>query len=226
MLQRVGHLDSRLSSKGCFSCIRMKVKVNPVSAPGYWISWHGDLQLTKVHQLQCDETRPHCKRCLNGHRQCPGYRKSATTFALETGSAKTFLSSSPPAIAAPLATDWVQNAVSHYFHHFVLDPVGDLAGLHEDVPRLYAMYPNKTYLQCAVQATAMANLARVNGMDPDGLLRALRLRGEAMHGLRVALDDDAERGSATVLMTTDLLLQYDVRLPTLHEFPRETRLCL
>jgi hypothetical protein len=27
MDHRVGHFDTRLSSKGCFSCIRMKVKV-------------------------------------------------------------------------------------------------------------------------------------------------------------------------------------------------------
>ena len=180
----------------------------------------------KAHQMQCDETRPHCRRCLAARRQCPGYRKSAITFAFGTGSSRTFSSSSPPVIAAPLATDWVQNAVSHYFHHFVVDPIDGLPGIHENIPRLYAMHPNKTYLQCAVQAAAMANLARVNDMGPDGLLSALRLHGEAISGLRVALDDDAERGSAAVLMTTDLLWQYDVRLPRLHDFPRDTRLWL
>jgi hypothetical protein len=46
--QRVGVRDCRLRSKGCLSCITMKVK--------------------------CDQTKPSCQRCRRGGRECPGYR--------------------------------------------------------------------------------------------------------------------------------------------------------
>lgn len=122
---------------------------------------------------------------------------------------RTFTSSSPLLLVKP-ETDWVQNAVSHYFRHFVVDPADGLPGIHDQVPWLYSHYPDRVYLQSAVQAVAVASLARVKRMGSSHLLKAQQLYGEAVRGLRFALGDAIESRSASALVTTELLSQYDV----------------
>jgi hypothetical protein len=201
---RVGHFDTRLSSKGCLSCIRMKVKV-----VFFDLNEKTDSSADMLN-LQCDQTKPHCRRCLSARRQCPGYRSPATLFVIETGSGRTYTSTTLPP-SAPLATDWLQHAINHYVHNFVIRPDCGLPGLYDDVPQLYTSFPNTMYLQRAVQAVALTHLAHVNQMGSAHLLRAQRLHGDAIQCLRVALNDDAEARSATALMTAELLWQYDVR---------------
>lgn len=114
---------------------------------------------------------------------------------------------------APLATDWLQNAVNHYVFNFVITPDCGLPGLQNDMPQLYTAFPNTMYFQHALQAVALLNLARINQMDREYLMKARVLHHKAIQGLRVALSDGIEARSATVLMTTELLWQYDVRYP-------------
>jgi hypothetical protein len=110
-----------------------------------------------------------------------------------------------------LTTSWMQNAINHFMHHFVLRSENGLSGIHDSLPTLYIQNPGTTYLCSIVQAIAMANYARVNQMGPEYLSWARRLYGGAVQALRTALDDNAERASAVALMTTELLSEYDVR---------------
>lgn len=130
-------------------------------------------------------------------------------FVVETGSQKIYTSASPQP-SAPLPTDWLENAVSHYVQNFVLKAENGLPGMYLDIPQLYTLSPEKGYLQSAFQAVALGHIARVNRMGPEHLRRAQRLHGEAIRGLRTALNDEIESRSAMALMTTELLWQYDV----------------
>ncbi|KAH7396732.1 hypothetical protein DE146DRAFT_48063 [Phaeosphaeria sp. MPI-PUGE-AT-0046c] len=132
-------------------------------------------------------------------------------FVVETGSQKIYTSASPQP-SAPLATDWLVNAVNHYVQNFVLQAENGLPGMYNEVPRLCTLSPGKEYLQSAFQAVALCHIARVNRMGPEHLRKAQRLHGEAIRGLRTALNDEAEARSATALMTTELLWQYDLIL--------------
>jgi hypothetical protein len=126
-------------------------------------------------------------------------------------SGRTYTSTTPQP-SAPLATDWPQNAVNHYVSNFVVSPKFGLPGLHDDLPRLYSLSPKKVYLQSALQAVALAHLAHVNRMSSELILKAQRLHSNAIMLLRTALNDDVEPRSATALITTEMLWQYDVRI--------------
>jgi hypothetical protein len=115
-----------------------------------------------------------------------------------------------PQPSTALATDWIQNAVNHYIHNFVIKPASGLPGFHAEVPHLYTYSADKTYLQSALQAVALTHLARMNRMGTDHLRRAQRLHGDAIQRLRTALSDDTEALSDSALVTTELLWQYDV----------------
>jgi hypothetical protein len=160
--------------------------------------------------LQCDKTRPHCLRCTNARRECPGYRTPGTTFVVDTGGSKHFTWNAQPTSITP-RTDWTDNAVNHYVHQFVLLPGGGLPGIHDNVPAMYSYDGQKPYLQSAIQAVALANLARVKNMGLPYLVEAQRLYGQAIQGLRLALSDTTEGISPAALMTTEVLWQYDVR---------------
>jgi hypothetical protein len=131
-------------------------------------------------------------------------------FVVETGSGRMFTSTTPQP-TAPLATDWLQNAVNHYVQNFVITPDCGLPGLHDNLPHLYTLSPDKVYLQSALQAVALAHLSRVNRMGSEYFFKAQRLHSNAVVHFRNALNDDVEARSATALMTTELLWQYDVR---------------
>lgn len=107
-------------------------------------------------------------------------------------------------------TDWTSNAINHYVHHFVVPSVDGIPGLHNHIPMMYARYPDKGYLQNAVKAVAMANLARVNRMNQAQFLEAQKWYCESIRGLRIALCDAAEINSAATLMMAEVLSQYDV----------------
>lgn len=133
------------------------------------------------------------------------------------------VTTSNPGPSAPLATDWEANAVNHYIHHFVVAPQDELPGMHESLPDLYVRYPQATYLQSAVRAVAMAHLARVLKMGPEYTSIAQSSYGRAIHSLRRALDDDAEKRSTTALMTTELLSEYEVCFPSLPSNPLQVK---
>jgi hypothetical protein len=124
--------------------------------------------------------------------------------------AKLISTTALPQPGQPLTTDWMQNAVSHYMHHFVLSPENGLAGMHDSLPALCMQYPGTTYLHSAIRAVSMANFARLNKMNPEYLSWAYRSYLEAVQSLRIALNDMTERTSATALMTTEILSEYDV----------------
>lgn len=84
--------------------------------------------------------------------------------------------------------------------------------MYNEVPQLCTSSSDKCYLQSAFQAAALGHIARVNRMGPEHLQRAQLLHGEAIRGLRTALYDETEARSATALMTTELLWQYDVSM--------------
>jgi hypothetical protein len=132
-------------------------------------------------------------------------------FAVETG-ARRIYSSTALQPAAPLATDWIQNATNYYVHGFVINPEIErrMPGLQNHIPELFNSFPDKTYFQTAFQAVALAHLARVNQMNPEHHHKARTLHQKAVREFRVALDDLVEARSATALMTTELLWQYDV----------------
>ena len=136
------------------------------------------------------------------------------TFIIEPGTGGPTRRSSMPVpqpSKIPLSTDWVKNAVNHFVHHFVLVSADDVPGFHETLPGLYLQHADSTtYFQKAVQAVAMAHLARVSKMGPRYIYRAHQWYGEAIKALRIALDDHAERTSATALMTAEMLTEYDV----------------
>lgn len=139
------------------------------------------------------------------------------TFVIGSGDngAKVMSTTALPSPQGPrLSTSWMQNAINHFMHHFVLQSADGLSGIHDGLPTLYMQDPGTTCLYSTVQAIAMANYARVNNMGPEYLSWARRLYGGAVHALRTALDDITERASATTLMTTELLSEYDVRVFT------------
>lgn len=61
----------------------------------------------------------------------------------------------------------------------------------------------------------MANLAWVKRMNPEYWIQAQALYGTALRHFRNALVSVAEAGSEIALLTTELLIEYDVRLPSL-----------
>ena len=194
---RIGHLDNRLRSKGCLSCIRMKVKVCHKFRPGL-----------RADRPKCDQTKPDCRRCLRSRRECPGYRAQTRTFIVDTPDSGRYITSAPT--KAP-PTDWMINAVNHYAFKFVLGPIARAPGIHDSLPRLYMQSASVAYFQSAFQAVALALLARATQMSNTYSVRAEKLYGKAIRGLRVALNDETESVSATALMATELLSQYDVR---------------
>lgn len=138
-------------------------------------------------------------------------------FVVETGGGRQrMFTSTTVQPSAPLATDWIQNAVNHYVHNFVIKPEGGLPGMHNVIPQLYSSCQSRSYLQSAIQAVALGHLARVNRMSSQYLRKAQVLHNDAVQSLRVALDDVTEACSATAMMTTELLWQYDVRYASLY----------
>lgn len=126
-------------------------------------------------------------------------------------SSRTYTSANLPP-SAPLATNWLDSAVSHYIHNFVITSDRGLPGLHDNIPRLYSAFPDRVYFRNAVQAVALAHLARVNQMGSNYLRSAEKLHANAVRLFRLALNDNTEARSATALMATELLWQYDVSI--------------
>ena len=106
----------------------------------------------------------------------------------------------------------MQNALGHYFHHFVTDVRDGLPGKHERLCHLYTSSPEANFLQSALQGVAMANLARVKRMSGEHWIKAQTVYGNALYHFRRALASDTEAGSESALLTTELLIEYDVRL--------------
>jgi hypothetical protein len=74
--------------------------------------------------------------------------------------------------------------------------------------------PEAGYFQHALRAVAQAHLVRVNQLSQEHILEARTSHHTAIRDLRVALNDITEARSATALITTELLWQYDVRFST------------
>lgn len=120
------------------------------------------------------------------------------------------LTANDPNAAQMLSTDWVENSVSHFVYHFVLEHENGLPGLHYSLPDLRTRFSETKYLQDAIRAVALAHLVRVNKMSQTYTRKSWAFYGNAVSGLRIALDDPSERTSAPALMTTELLSEFDV----------------
>lgn len=83
--------------------------------------------------------------------------------------------------------------------------------MHDNFPRLYSRFTDTTYFRHAFEAVSLALLARATHMSTAYSLQAQSLYGKAVRQLRLALNNDAACSSATALMSTELLTQYDVR---------------
>ncbi|CAM1510982.1 Fc.00g084950.m01.CDS01 [Cosmosporella sp. VM-42] len=108
------------------------------------------------------------------------------------------------------STDWLQCAVSHFFHNFVLLSNNGFPGYFEFLPRLYGADPAPLYLRYTVEAIAMAHLARTKHMGDSYLRKARGAYGSALHRLGLALSDGSEATSPSGLATVGLLWKYDI----------------
>ena len=106
--------------------------------------------------------------------------------------------------------DWVQCAVSHFFHNFVLLSNNGFPGYFEFLPRLYGADPASPCLRHTVEAIAIASLANVKHMGESHLRKARRSYGSALQQLGLALNDSNKASSPAVLATVGLLWKYDV----------------
>ena len=133
------------------------------------------------------------------------------TIIVDDGYERLFASANS-SLNPPPSPDWVDVAVSHYMHAFVVKSRDGIGGIYESMPLIYAQSSHPPCIRPALQAVATINLARVKCMTGERWYRARRLYGDALHGLRLTLGNAGEAHSKTTLLTTVLLSEFDVRL--------------
>lgn len=112
-----------------------------------------------------------------------------------------------------MSTDWLQVAIVHFFHNFVIPSDGLFPGFMEFLPRLFGMNPGSSYFNRSVEAISMATLAKTKHMDNGYINMARTAYGLALHSLGSSLQQEKDSPSAAVLATVDILWRYDVRMP-------------
>jgi hypothetical protein len=111
-----------------------------------------------------------------------------------------------------MSTDWLQVAIIHFFHNFVVPSDGPFPGFMEMLPRLFGMNPNSSYLNRSVEAISMAVLAKAKHMGSEYINIARTAYGLALQSLGSSLQQEKDSPSAAALATVDVLWRYDVRI--------------
>lgn len=111
-----------------------------------------------------------------------------------------------------MSTDWLQVAIVHFFHNFVIPSDGLFPGFMELLPRLFGMNPGSSYFNRSVEAISMATLAKTKHMDNGYINMARTAYGLALHSLGSSLQQEKDSPSAAALATVDILWRYDVRM--------------
>ncbi|KAF7562640.1 hypothetical protein G7046_g1476 [Stylonectria norvegica] len=190
MGQPVGSRDGRLKSRGCFSCIRMKVK--------------------------CDEEKPQCQRCRRTRRKCPGYRDAQSfVFRMENQHSRSINTRSKAqdkslVVHRSPTTNWLQCAIAHFFCNFVLLSDDAHPGYFVFLPQLYGGDTASLCLRYTVEAVSMAFFCNVKHMGDSHLRKARTAYGAALRQLGLALKDRNKAISPSGLATVGLLWKYDI----------------
>ncbi|KAL6892165.1 hypothetical protein GGI43DRAFT_387038 [Trichoderma evansii] len=109
-----------------------------------------------------------------------------------------------------MSTDWLEAAIVHFFHNFVVASDGPFPGFMELLPRLFGMNPDSSYLNRSVEAISMASLAKAKHMGNEYISRARTAYGLALKSLSSSLQQEKESPSAAILATVDILWKYDL----------------
>ncbi|EHK46022.1 hypothetical protein TRIATDRAFT_88599 [Trichoderma atroviride IMI 206040] len=109
-----------------------------------------------------------------------------------------------------MSTDWLQVAIVHFFHNFVIPSDGLFPGFMELLPRLFGMNPDSPYFNRSVEAISMATLAKTKHMDNEYINMARTAYGLALQSLGSSLQHEKDSPSAAVLATVDILWKYDM----------------
>ncbi|KJZ75701.1 hypothetical protein HIM_04858 [Hirsutella minnesotensis 3608] len=176
-------------------------------------------QMCRIRRIKCDETRPTCKQCEKGRRQCPGYRgvgenqakarPAATSRSIKPvrspDSAVTVWSSgssdegsSPPlsparrAIPAALRTPVHDAASCHFVSNYILIPRQGLTtsrGWLEFLVPILKQDPLIPHFEYAFNACALASLNNQVGTGNDFESKALGFYTKALAATFSALKD-------------------------------------
>jgi hypothetical protein len=109
-----------------------------------------------------------------------------------------------------MPTDWLQCAVSYYFHNYVLTRTNGFPGHYDFLPRLYGLNAEAGYFRNSVEAVALASFAQVKKMSPIYFRRSRQSYGLALTQLGFVLNNATEAYSPASLAAVALLWMYDV----------------
>jgi hypothetical protein len=109
-----------------------------------------------------------------------------------------------------LSTDWEQQAITHFFYHYVSYPKNGGQGYLKFLPDLYTKNSDNEYLKNSLLAVSMATLGNISCMQ-QLQINSLRHYGHALQAVSRALQSPLEEAKINLLLTTIVLFQkYEV----------------
>ncbi|GAB1198048.1 hypothetical protein APSETT444_007355 [Aspergillus pseudonomiae] len=179
--------------------------------------------MCRQRRVKCDLQRPHCRRCTEGGRTCPGYPEAwdvslrvQNAFAekkvqmrVEKG-----LRARRSEQLERLATTSIPRGVHlpaeiHSWNHFYKDYAVDSGFTFFNIlPRFYTN-SSSTCCQEALHAVTLASLARQR-QESELMVRARWHYGKAMTALNSALSDQVMTADDSVLVTLLTLSLFEV----------------
>jgi Fungal specific transcription factor domain len=109
-----------------------------------------------------------------------------------------------------LSTNWEQQAIAHFFYHYVSYPKNGGQGYLKFLPDLYTKNPDNEYLKHSLLAASMANLGNISCMQ-QFQINSLRHYGHALQAVSRALQSPLEEAKIDLLLTAIVLFQkYEV----------------
>ena len=195
-------------SRGCQACKDRKVKVLLRSFT---------LRIQALTSTQCDLSLPSCRRCIRNRRVCPGYpTPTDLTFrnTLSTDIQGCYRHSSVSFGASPfgpVSTDWRAEAISLFFHDYVISPSESTIGFGflQCLPTIWNKKgPETLAYREAVSAVALTSFAHRSSLDYL-IVQARQRYGKALQLAHGSLQSNQEVTTDTTLATVLCLGFYE-----------------